>query len=265
MVVIVATRCRRRRLTRGRIWLDVCRDSKAQLVPRSTDDPWGAPINLGSNVNTSFLENVKSSSRYGHWMFFNSDHPAGLGGAGGLNNLDIWVAWRAHPTNDFSWEPAEPLGAVVNSTFFDAGAWFLHVRNGPPVLFFCSERPGGLGSADIYVTEITSALPGHSYGRAGGLAFSPPVLVPELSSAQNDARPAVRWDGLEVILQSDRNGSLGSNDLWGTSRGSLDEAWSLPANLGSVVIARPTTCRHTCRGIGVSCSSRGSAWGFRQS
>ena len=211
-------------------------DSDIWISQRSsTDDAWGMPLNLGSNVNTAFIENVPSFSRDGHWMFFNSDHPAGLGGAGGLNNLDIWAAWRADRNDDFGWEPAAPLGPGVNSTFFDAGAGFLRGARRTAFLFFGSERPGGPGAADIYVTMVSGRHRGRRHGSVNDLSFSAPVLVAELSSPQNDARPWISPDGREVFLQSTRTGTLGANDLWASFRRSVKDQWPTPASLGPVV------------------------------
>jgi len=84
----------------------------------SRDDPWGVPVNLGPPVNTSFGERAPNFSRDGHWMFFVSDRPGGVGGD------DLWVSWRTNIHDDLGWQPPINLGAGVNSATFDAGATF---------------------------------------------------------------------------------------------------------------------------------------------
>jgi peptidoglycan-associated lipoprotein len=64
-------------------------------------------------------------------------------------------------------------------------------------------------------------------------------LVSELNSAGNDRRPSVRFDGLEVFLDSDRAGSLGA-DLWVATRESVSQSWSTPLNLGVPVNSTAT-------------------------
>jgi hypothetical protein len=46
-------------------------------------------MNLGETINTGANERTPALSRDGHYLFFASDRPGGLGG------LDIWLSWRA--------------------------------------------------------------------------------------------------------------------------------------------------------------------------
>jgi hypothetical protein len=182
----------------------------------SKDDPWGPPMNLGDTINTSFAETVPTFSRDGHWMFFASTRPGGQGGN------DIWVSWRRHTHDDFDWQPATNLGANINTAFFDAGqSYFAGDHDFPPALFFISNRPGGCGGNDVYVSELQ---PDDSFG--------PATHIPELCSPLSDGRPAIRHDGLEILLFSNRAGGLGGNDLWVSTRDSLGSAWDVPHNLG---------------------------------
>jgi hypothetical protein len=108
----------------------------------TVDAPWGAPVNLGSAINTNFADTVPTFSRDGHWMFFASTRPGGFG------SNDIWASWRAHVHDDFGWQPPFNLGANINSAFFDAGPTFFENDDvGVPLLFFTSSRPGGLDRA----------------------------------------------------------------------------------------------------------------------
>ena len=185
----------------------------------SLEAPWGAPMNLGQVINTPNADSVPAFSRDEHWMFFNSDRPGGLGGN------DIWVSYREHTKDDFGWQQPVNLGAAVNTPFMDQGAsYFQNDDAGTPLLFFGSNRPGGIGAIDIYVSQI---FPDGS--------LSPASLVPELSSPAGDQRPSVRFDGLEVFFFSERPGSLGGVDLWVATRETVFDLWSTPTNLGPLV------------------------------
>lgn len=184
----------------------------------SRREPWGAPMNV-SAVNSPFIDNIPWFSPGGHWMFFNSNRPGGSG------DVDIWAAWRPDPEDDFGWEPPVNLGATVNSPSFDGGVSYLRRgRHGRSLLYFASGRPPGTRErVDIYVSE---------QGHDG--SFGPPVLVSELNSEFNDARPSVRSDGRELFFFSNRPGSALS-DLWTSTRRSISHPWSPPVNLGATV------------------------------
>lgn len=179
--------------------------------------PWGAPVNLGSTVNTAADESAPAFSRDGHRMFLVSNR---LGGVGGL---DIWVSFREDKNDDFGWQAPVNLGAPLNSTSNDAGPGSVR-EGGEEVLYLTSNRPGGAGGPDIY----------RSVRQKDG-SFGTPVLVAELNSPVQDARAAVRRDSREVFFFSTRVGSLGATDLWTSTRESRKAPWSTPVNLGPTV------------------------------
>lgn len=59
----------------------------------STDDPWGAAVNLGSGVNTALGESRPSLSRDALQLLFGRAGPAGTG-EGGSGLADVYVATR---------------------------------------------------------------------------------------------------------------------------------------------------------------------------
>jgi hypothetical protein len=185
----------------------------------SRKDPWGEPVNLGPPVNTAFDESAPAFSRDGHLIFFISNRPGGFGGG-----ADIWIARRAHTRDDFAWEEPINAGSGVNSSFVDAApGYFENEEEGTPLLYFGSNRPGGPGLFDIYVSA--QAEDG-SWGQA--------VLVPELSSPLIDQHPSVRFDGLELFLLRFSNPPVDS-DLWVSTRRTTLDHWSEPVNLGAPV------------------------------
>ena len=183
----------------------------------SVDDPWGSPVNLGAIINTTFDEGNPAFSRDGHFLFFQSKRPGGLGG------IDLWVSSRNDTHDDFDWQLSVNLGAGVNSAADDNGpSYFENEEDGAPQLYFGSSRSGGPGGADIYVSEQI----------ADG-SFGPATLVTELGSPMNENDPSIRHDGLEIFFHSNRAGSVGTAlDLWVATRESTLDAWSTPVNPG---------------------------------
>jgi hypothetical protein len=184
----------------------------------SVEDPWGTPQRLGSNVNTTSNEAAPRLSRDGHLLFFYSNRPGGFGGS------DLYVSRRRDKQDDFGWEPAVNLGDGINTTADEVQPDpFEDDATGSSTLYFAS-GPAGSAGMDIYVSTLR---PDGTYGSG--------VPVPELNSSSVDRQPAIRRDGLEIFLASDRLGTLGGLDLWVSSRASTSDLWSTPVNLGAVV------------------------------
>lgn len=178
---------------------------------------WGAPQNLGSVINTGSNDRVPTFSRDGRSMFFGSNRPGGQGG------IDLYLSTRTDPQDDFGWTAPVNLGPGINTAADEDGATFFEdLATGANTLYFTSNRPGGPGDYDIYASRRN----------AEGL-FAAPVLVNELSSTGRDTRTALRRDGLEIFLTTDRPGGLGLLDVWVARRASTLEPWSAPFNPGA--------------------------------
>jgi hypothetical protein len=185
----------------------------------SVNDAWGTPQNLGANINTAGNDSGPALSFDEHELYFNSNR------AGGFGNGDLYVSRRLNKRDDFGWQPAENLGSGVNTAAAEAfPEFFENDETGAITLYFQSNRPGGLGATDIYASAL----------QADG-TFGPAVLVVELSSPFEDLHPAIRRDGLEMFLASDRPGTLGNVDLWVSTRANTSDRWSTPVNLGPTV------------------------------
>jgi hypothetical protein len=178
------------------------------------DVPWEPPLSLGPVVNSGLAEVTPTLSKNGHFLFFGSTR---------TGTFDVYVSRRRHTHDDFDWQAPLPLLAPINGASFEVPSDYFENSDGPPQLYFASDRLNGRGAPglDIYVTERT----------ADG-TWSEPVYVTELNTAFQDDRPAVRFDGLEIIFNSSREGNL---DLYVSRRNHVSEAWSLPENLGPAV------------------------------
>jgi Tol biopolymer transport system component len=185
----------------------------------TAEEPWGPPQNLGPTINTSSNEQTPTLSLDGHRLYFASDRPGGFG------NLDLYVSRRHNRRDDFGWQPPVNLGSGVNtSTVERSPAPFEDDVTETLTLYFSSNRPAGMAGENIYASTLQ---PDETFG--------PAALVPELSSPSADSVPAIRRDGLEMFLCSNRPGTVGGQDLWVATRPSTWDLWSAPVNLGSVV------------------------------
>lgn len=191
----------------------------------SEDEPWGAPQNLGATINTSAREFKPSLSLDGHRLYFASNRSGGFGG------VDLYVSRRRDKRDAFGWQPPVNLGSAINSTADEESrvAVFEDDATGTMIMYFASNRrdptAGGAGDFDIYTATL---LPDGT--------FSPALLVEELSTVfHRDRDPAIRRDGLEMFLASNRPGTYGALDLWVATRASTTDRWSAPENLGPVI------------------------------
>jgi len=124
---------------------------------------------------------------------------------------------------DFVFGTPTNLGPIINSSSYD---------NSPSIsvngleLYFESDRPGGSGSYDIWVsTRETIQDP-----------WGEPVnLGPPVNKSDWDAVARTTANGLEMYFCSRRSGGLGEVDLWMTKRASLSDPWGEPVNLGSTI------------------------------
>ncbi|MEO7666135.1 MAG: hypothetical protein ABIU97_03785, partial [Dehalococcoidia bacterium] len=163
---------------------------------RGENGAWGDPVNFTA-VNSSANEFCPTAHRNGKTFLFVSTR------AGGCGAGDIYMT-RRHATR--GWAEPQNLGCVVNSTVGEAGPYLLDGE-----LYFSSNRAGGPGGDDIYV----SAFDGSSFGV--------PVFVPGLNTGYNDSRPNLRRDGLEIFFDSNRLDGQGGIDLWTSTRASRSD------------------------------------------
>ena len=179
---------------------------------RTTSEPWGEPANLGPIVNSSGEDWAPCISADGMELYFEANRPGGLGGT------DILVASRK--TTDEPWGNAVNLGPTVNSPKRDGGP---SISPDGLELYFKSNRPGGYGGEDLWVSKR----------RAKDEPWGGPVnLGPIVNGLYWDREPSVSNDGLALFFSSTRADGYGVIDLWLTSRKTRDEAWGEPINLG---------------------------------
>ncbi len=89
-------------------------------------------------------------------------------------------------------------------------------------LVFSSDRPGGLGDQDLWMSKLTN---GH---------WSKPVDMVVLNSMYHDQQPCFSHDGRAILFSSDRDGGAGAGDIY-ISVMTPSGAWSKPINLGAPI------------------------------
>jgi Tol biopolymer transport system component len=161
-------------------------------------------------------ESIDCFSYDGLEMYIESDRPGGYG------SWDLWVLRRASIDED--WGPPENLGSVFNTAKIDAGA---SISADGLTLYFSSDRSGGYGSADIYMT--TRATKDDLWGPAVNMGL-------KVNSSASDGCPWISADGLELYFASYlRPGGYGNSDIYVTRRATQNDPWGDAVNIGPVV------------------------------
>ena len=104
------------------------------------EEAFGPPV-LVQELSSPFRDTRTTIRRDGLEMILSSGRPGGVG------NEDLWVSTRASTLDP--WSTPVNLGAVVNTTAFDGGP---ALSFDGTTLYFHSNRPGGVGGNDLYVT-----------------------------------------------------------------------------------------------------------------
>jgi len=163
------------------------------MTTRGTkDEDWGAPVNLGKTVNSWADEHKPNILADGCTLLLCSRRPGGYGG------LDIWITKRE--TKDDAWGTLVNLGPSINSSADDGRP---SLSSDGLTLFFRTDRPGGFGGGDIYLT--TRATINDPWGE-------PINLGPTVNTVFWECGPSISRDGTILYFHSDR--PLG-DDNWG--------------------------------------------------
>jgi len=191
-------------------------DADVWIISRETkNDEWSEPINLGPTINCPTVDGNPSISADGLSLFFDSDRPGGSGGR------DIWLSTRQ--TKNDPWGEPTNLGSVVNSSSYDAQS---SISVDGLSLFFISDRSGGYGGRDIWLT--TRETINDPWGE-------PVNLGSMVNCSVRDNSPSISTDSLSLIFESSRPGGSGSRDIWLTTRVTTNDPWQEPVNLGPMV------------------------------
>jgi len=140
--------------------------------------------------------------------------------------LALGLATEVSKADFFFGEP-ENLGPTVNTEYVECAP---SISSDGLTLYFSDApwnlAPGGYGGVDIWIaTRPTPDQPWDSVTNLGEA----------INTQYSEGTPYISTDGLSLFFSSDRAGGSGDNDLWISTRTSLDADWSAPENLGSTI------------------------------
>jgi outer membrane protein OmpA-like peptidoglycan-associated protein len=164
---------------------------------------WGPPQKISPNINIKFHDAAASMSADGKTLFLYYEEGSG----------DIFTS-----TLEEDWSKPVPLNKNINTPLFWETSACISADG--KRLFFTSNRPGGRGELDIYVSEKDA---NGNWGKAVNLGGT-------INTPGNEDSPFIHPDGVTLYFSSDGHPTMGSNDIFRSEF--KDGKWTKPVNLG---------------------------------
>ena len=166
-------------------------------------------INLGPVVNSPGVDYAPTVTADGRTLYFVSNRPGSKRLPDGKFSHDFWATKKKDPLDTifsppFNIDTTTELGDLGVNTRLNEGVATI-AADGRTLFFTGCNRPDGLGSCDIYVTEIE----GDRWAR-------PRNLGPNVNSRYWDAQPSIAPDKSRLYFVSNRPGPHGEEnlDIW---------------------------------------------------
>ncbi|MBG8554621.1 OmpA family protein [Hymenobacter guriensis] len=183
-------------------------DEDLYLSRQNKDGTLGTPQPISAAINTQLNEGAGSISGDGKTLVFAScDRPGSVG------NCDLYISRRTGN----NWSKPRNLGKLVNSVAWDSQP---SLSADGRTLYFTSDRRGGQGLEDIYVTTL----------QEDGTWSPARNLGTPVNTAGKDMAPFIHASGTTLYYVTDGLVGMGGLDVYKCNL--TGTAWSQPENLG---------------------------------
>jgi outer membrane protein OmpA-like peptidoglycan-associated protein/tetratricopeptide (TPR) repeat protein len=174
------------------------------FVSYKNANKWSAPKPISQNINIKYNDAAASLSPDGKTLFLYYEEGEG----------DIYTSTR----NGEAWSEPKALNKNINTAMF----WetCASVTSDGKKLFFASNRPGGIGELDIYVSQLDAK---GDWGKAVNLG-------PIINTPSNEDSPFIHHDGTTLYFSSDGHPRLGNSDIFVSEF--VNNKWKKPENMG---------------------------------
>jgi tetratricopeptide (TPR) repeat protein len=176
----------------------------AVMFSRLIDGKWTAPVNISPDLKTDGEIYISSLSADGKTLYLSLNDK---------NNSDIYSSTY----NGTNWMTPVPLNKNINTN-----SWESHgcISEDGQQLFFASDRAGGYGGLDLYVSHLVNG------------DWGPVVnLGPAINTPFNEDRPFINNNGNTLFFSSQGHENIGGYDIFRSELNS-ERKWSDPKNLG---------------------------------
>ncbi len=179
------------------------------FISRLNNGAWAQATNAGRPLNSDNNEGAQTLSSDGSYMYFTA-----CSRYDSYGRCDIYFS----SFSGTSWTEPKNIGSPVNGPYWDAQP---SVTADGKTLYFVSNRPGGLGGMDLWVSRLEGE----------GKWSEPSNLGDMINTPGDEMSPFIHFDGKTLYFSSNGRPSLGGHDIYFT-RYLGNGLWQEPLNLG---------------------------------
>lgn len=177
------------------------------ISTKNEDGTWSPAKNMGENVNTNDHDAVSGISADGQKIIL-------YRGKSGMGDIFECVLEGAE------WSKPRDFGKHINTKDYqEPSACYSPDGN---ILYFVSERPGGIGKHDIYLSRKDEK---GKWGPAENLG-------PTINTKHKEDGVYMHPDGKTLYFGSEGHTSMGGMDIFKSVYDEATKTWSTPENLG---------------------------------
>ncbi|HYK46545.1 MAG TPA: OmpA family protein [Parafilimonas sp.] len=164
---------------------------------------------IKGDINVEPSKGGINISQDGEWLLF-----AGNFAGKGFGDFDLYISYDT-PTG---WSEPIDLGGNINTEFWESSPSLSPDKN---ALYFSSNRPGGYGGKDLYVSY---RLPNGKWSPAENMGS-------EVNTAGDEIAPFIHADNRTLYYTSNGLPGYGGTDIY-MMRRVAEKKWSKPEDLG---------------------------------
>jgi outer membrane protein OmpA-like peptidoglycan-associated protein/tetratricopeptide (TPR) repeat protein len=171
---------------------------------------WSKARPTSGRINTNFNEGAQCLSQDGQWLIFTGcNYPEGAG------SCDLYISYLK---KDSTWTEAVNLGQSINTEFWESAPSLSADKKD---LYFSSNRPGGFGGKDIWVSHRLPTGKWSAPVNAGSV----------INTSADETCPYMHADNQTLYFNSNGHPGYGQSDLF-LSHIDTSGLWGTPVNLG---------------------------------
>jgi outer membrane protein OmpA-like peptidoglycan-associated protein len=175
-------------------------------ISTKTGSTWSEAKNIGEPINTLYHDSNVGLSKDGTTLYIYKDD----------NEGDIFEAKR---DVNGKWSEPVPMGKPVNTEYSETS---VSLTPDGETMFFASNRKGGMGGLDIWITHKNKK----------GNWDDPVNLGDEINTAYNEDGPFIGFDSKTLYFSSAGGEGMGGYDIYRVSYDSSSATWGAPENMG---------------------------------